>query len=134
MHELSLVEGILDAVREKAEERGGRVRSFKVRVGELAQFDVRVIRDLLAELRDGTPLQGARVTVEVEGAKLRCLSCNEELRFEDIARRVPPDEREIIHFLPELVSSYFRCPRCSKSYFEIREGRSVTVAEVVLDV
>lgn len=134
MHELSLVEGILDAVQGKAEERGGNVRSFRVRVGELAQFDIQVIRDLLAELRNGTPLQGARVTVEIEGAKIRCLSCNEEWRFKDVASQVPPDEREVIHFLPELVSSYFRCPSCSKSYFEIREGRSVTVAEVVLDV
>jgi hydrogenase nickel incorporation protein HypA/HybF len=134
LHELSLAEGIIQAVSEVADERGGKVKSFKVRVGELAQFDIRLIRELLAELKVGTELEGATVVVQPEGCKVRCKSCNSEWQFADLAGSLQDEGREMVHFLPELLSSYFRCPSCSKSYFEILEGRSVRVEEVVLDV
>jgi Zn finger protein HypA/HybF involved in hydrogenase expression len=134
LHELSLVEGIIEAVEEEAKGRGGNVRSFKVKVGELAQFDLRLVRELLRELRQGTPLQSTRVRVELERAKIRCLTCNSEWNFDDVIGHMSADEKEVVHFLPELFSCYFRCPSCSKSYFEIEQGRSVRVAEVTLDV
>lgn len=134
MHELSLVEGVLRAVQATAQERGGRVTSFRVRVGELAQFDLRLVRELLREMRKDTPLQAARVRVELERATVRCLSCNADWNFDEVISHMSEDEKEVVHFLPELFSSYFKCPSCSKSYFEIREGRSVSVDEVALDV
>ena len=134
LHELSLVQGIIRAVEDEARERGGKVRSFKVRVGELAQFDIKLVRELLRELRQGTPLQSARVKVEPERAKVRCLSCNSRWSFNAVAGQMSADEKEVVHFLPDLFSCYFKCPSCSKSYFEIEEGRSVRVAEVTLDV
>lgn len=134
MHELSLVEGILDAVRETADARGGRVTSFRVRVGELAQFDIRLVRELIAELKKGTPMKDAKVVVELEKSKVTCLSCNSEWAFDNLVGPMSRNEKEMVHFLPELLSSYSKCPSCSGSFFEIREGRSVRVAEVVLDV
>ncbi len=133
MHELSLVQGIMDAVEETAEERGGRVRSFKVGVGELAQFDIRLVRQLLDDIRKGTPLEGAKVVVEPEKSKVRCMSCGRIWDFQQLAGAMSGDEREMVHFLPELLNSCSRCPSCSKSYFEIEQGRSVRVIEVVLD-
>lgn len=134
MHELSLVEGIIDAVQDTARERNGKVRSFNVLVGELAQFDVRLIRELLAELKKGTQLDGAKVVVKLEKSKFRCLGCNSEWGFDDLVGQLKGSEKEMVHFLPELLSSYSKCPTCSKSYFEIERGRSVRIAGVVLDV
>ncbi len=134
MHELSLVQGIMDAVAETASEKGGRVKSFRVEVGELAQFDIRLVRRLIQDLKAGTPLEGAKVVVEKEKSKVKCLSCGKVWTFRDLAEPLSGAEKEMVHFLPELVSSCSKCPSCSKSFFEIEEGRSVRVAEVVLDV
>jgi len=133
LHELSLVQGIIDAVEETAEERGGKVKSFKIGVGELAQFDVRLIRQLLDDIRKGTPLEDARVVVEPEKSKVKCMGCGKSWAFQELVGSMSGDEREMVHFLPELLSSFSKCPSCSKSYFEIAEGRSVKVIEVVLD-
>ena len=134
LHELSLVEGIIDSIRETAQQRGGRVRSFRINVGELAQFDLRLIRELLKELSKGTPLEEAKAEVKSERSKVKCLSCGSVWRFDDLLHPMSEDEKEVVHFLPELMSSYSRCPSCSKSYFEIEEGRSVRIAEVIFDV
>ncbi len=109
------------------------MKSFDVRVGELAQFDIRLVRELLTELKKGSPLESAKVTVKSEKSKVRCLSCNSLHGFDELIGPLPRNEREMVHFFPELLSSYSKCPSCSKSYFEIERGRSVRVAEVVLD-
>jgi len=134
LHELSLVQGIINAVGETASEKGGRVLSVKIGVGELAQFDIRLVRSLLKDLKKGTSLEGATITVEPEKSKVKCLSCGRIWNFQELAGPISSDEREMMHFLPELLNSCSRCPSCSKSYFEIEEGRSVRIIEVVLDV
>jgi Zn finger protein HypA/HybF involved in hydrogenase expression len=124
----------MDTVKEIADEKGGRVKSVRVGIGELAQFDTRLVRRLLEDLKEGTSLQGAKVTVEPEKSKIRCLSCGRRWDFRELAGPLTSDEREMMHFLPELLNSCTKCPSCSKSYFEIQEGRSVRIIEVELDV
>ena len=133
MHELSLVQGIINAINETVDERGGRVLSVRIGVGELAQFDTRLVRGLLNDLKKGTPLEGAKVTVEQEKSRVKCMSCGRIWDFQELAGPITKDEREIMHFLPELLNSCSKCPSCSKSYFEIEEGRSVRIIEMVLD-
>jgi len=133
LHELSLVQGIINAVNETASEREGRVLSVRIGVGELAQFDIRLVRGLLNDLKKGTPLEGARITVAAEKSRVKCLSCGKIWDFQELAGPMSGDEREMMHFLPELLNSCSRCPNCSKSYFEIEQGRSVRIIEVVLD-
>jgi hydrogenase nickel incorporation protein HypA/HybF len=134
LHELALVQGIIDVVQDTVKEKGGRVLNLEVRVGELAQFDLGLVRQLIKEFGKGTPLEGARVAVRSEKSRVKCLSCGHVWSFEDAVRPMSKDEREVVHFFPELLNSYFRCPSCSKSYLEILEGRSVRIAKVTLDV
>jgi Zn finger protein HypA/HybF involved in hydrogenase expression len=133
LHELSLVQGIINAVSESASEKGGRVQSVRIGVGELAQFDIRLVRGLLNDLKKGTPLEEASISVEPERSKVKCLSCGRTWNFQELTDPISSDEREMMHFLPELLNSCSRCPNCSRSYFEIEEGRSVRIIEVVLD-
>ena len=133
MHELSLVQGIINAVNATASERKGEVRSVRIGVGELAQFDIRLVRGLLNDLKRGTPLEEAKISVVAEKSRVKCLSCGRVWDFRELAGPISSDEREMMHFLPELLNSCSRCPNCSKSYFEIEEGRSVRIIEVVLD-
>jgi len=133
MHELSLVEGIIQSVGEAAATSRSRVKSVNVAVGELAQFDLRVIRELLAELKKGTPLDGARIQVRLERAKVRCLNCKKEWTFGDIVGPLSKDEKETVHFFPEILSTYSRCPSCRSRYLEIEKGRSVRLVEVIFE-
>ncbi len=134
MHELSLVQGIIDAVQAMAGEKRGRVLSFEVKVGELAQFDLGLVRELLNELKADTSLAGAKVSVRQEKSRIRCLSCGSVWSFDEVAGPISSDGREVVHFFPELVNSYSHCPSCSKSFLEIEQGRSVRIARVDLDV
>jgi len=133
LHELALVQGIVDAVQETAREKKGKVTSFKIEVGELSQFDIRLVRQLLADITKGTPLEGAKVIVQREKCRVRCLGCGNRWGFEQLTGTLSEKNKEMVHFLPELISSCSKCPSCSKSYFEIEAGRSVRVAEVTLD-
>ena len=109
------------------------MKSVRVGVGELASFDIRLVRQLVDDVKKGTPLEGAKVTVEPEESRVKCLSCGSVWSFRDLSGGLSQDEREMMHFLPELLNSCSKCPSCSQSYFEIEEGRSVRIIEVVLD-
>ena len=50
-----------------------------------------------------------------------------------LSGQMSEDEKEMVHFLPELLNSFAKCPSCSRSFFEIEEGRSVRLIEVVFD-
>ena len=130
MHELSLVEGIIQSIGKLASTNEKQVRGVSVAVGELGQFDLRVIRELLAELKKGTPLQDARIQVRLEKAKVKCLNCKKEWTFDAIVGPLSKDEKETVHFFPELLSTYSRCPSCRSNYLEIETGRSVRIAGV----
>lgn len=128
-----IVSGIIEAVSNYAKQEGGRVVRFKVAVGELASFSIELIRELLRNLVKGTELEEAEFSVEAEKAEVRCLSCGATLGFSELIEPLPEDEREMIHFLPELVSSFSKCPRCGGRDFVIESGRSVRVVEVELE-
>ncbi len=116
-----------------AKENGRKVASVEVRVGELAQFDIRLVRELLNDLKGGTPLEGAKVVVRLEKSKVRCLSCGSVWGFKHLIKPMPEDEKEVVHFFPELLGAYSRCPSCAASFLEIVEGRSVRIARVKFD-
>jgi len=133
MHELTLVQGILDSVNESARTEGRKVAGFTIGIGELAQFDRRLLRKLFRDLTEGTPLGDAKASFEFEMAGLKCLGCGNKLSFRDLSGQLSKQEKEMVHFLPELLNSFAKCPTCSRSYFEIEAGRSVRIVEIVFD-
>ncbi len=107
---------------------------FKVAIGELAQFDKNLIEDLLIELVKGTELNSAHMIVNVENAVIKCLYCGSKWGFRELIEPLPDDEKEMVHFLPELLSSFCKCPTCEKSDLEIEKGRSIRIVEVEIGV
>lgn len=130
MHELVIVGGIIEAITELAEKEGKRVARFTVAVGELASFDKKLIEELLNEVKKGTNLENTAVAVEVEEARVLCRSCDSELGFKDLVEPLGENEREMIHFLPELVSSFTYCPKCGGRDLEIKSGRGIRVSYI----
>ena len=134
MHELALAEGIVLNVLDFARKSGRHIVGFRVAIGEFAQFNKRLVEELLIELVKGTELEKADMIVEVERAVIKCLYCNSKWGFHQLIKKLPDDQKEMIHFLPELLNSFSKCPNCGKSDFEIEKGRSVRLVGVELDV
>ncbi len=133
MHELVIVGGIIEAVSELARKEEKGIRSFTVAVGELASFDRKLIKGLLHEMKKGTDIEEAIVKIEVEKAEVTCLACRSIWGFSDLVEPLSEDEREMIHFLPELVSSFSRCPKCGSRDLKIRSGRGIRVSYIEFD-
>ena len=67
-----------------------------------------------------------------EKSRVRCMSCRGTWDSQEMVKQWSVSDRELVHFLPELLNPRTKCPACSKSYFEIEEGRSIRLIEVVL--
>ena len=130
MHELVIVSGIIEAVSDLARKEKKKILRFTVAVGELASFDRSLIEELLNEVKKGSILEDTQVDIEVEKAEVLCKSCESTWGFTDLIEPLGENEREMIHFLPELVSSFSRCPKCGGRDLEIRSGRGIRVSYV----
>ncbi len=130
MHELVIVSGIVEAVSDLARREGKRILTFTVAVGELASFDKNLIEELLNEVKKGSLIEDAEARIEIERAEVLCKSCEAIWGFSDLIEPLGENEREMIHFLPELVSSFSKCPKCGSRDLEIRSGRGIRVSYV----
>ena len=128
MHEWALAEAVIAAALETAQkERLKEVSALKVKLGELQQVDREIFENALSEILrlEKPPLRGARCDLEIEKAAFRCRACRREWKLESALRGKDHEETEAIHFLPEMIYVYVRCPGCSSPDFEILRGRGV---------
>ncbi|WP_434731019.1 hydrogenase nickel incorporation protein HypA [Thermogladius sp. KZ2Tp1] len=126
VHEWSLAEALLRYV---ASVYGPRIKSLKLRVGVLQSIDKEVLLFSIRELAGLYNVSLGDVVLEDEEAVFKCNRCGYEWSFNpgDLGQEV----RESIHFLPEAVFAYTRCPRCGSRDFKVVKGRGLEVAEVV---
>ncbi|MBS7646956.1 MAG: hydrogenase nickel incorporation protein HypA [Candidatus Bathyarchaeia archaeon] len=128
MHEWALAEAIISSVNKLAEKEGlTEIKEVKIKVGELQQIEVEILEFALSELKTGK-LKGAKFVIEMVKAKLRCRVCGNLWGFS----RNKLDEQSIdaIHFVPETVHAYIKCPNCGSPDFEILDGRGVLLESV----
>ncbi len=144
MHEWSIAEAVCRAAVELAKARGAkRIVELRVRVGELAQLDLRILREALGVLAEDSILQGARIEVEVERAEMRCNKCGYRCGMAELLSTLISSTPEIVdedgardlplHYYPGLIYALGRCPRCGSRDFEVRGGRSVEIERVVVE-
>lgn len=119
MHEWAIAHAVLLSMAD-AYRRGAR--RFRVVLGELQNIDVDALRGYIDELMRQEGLE-VEVHYEVEKAVLRCNRCSHRFLLDETGLR--EDEREAIHFLPEAVTAYVRCPRCGSSDLSVERGRGV---------
>lgn len=106
MHELALAEGILDIVREYAEERGAaRVSRVGLLLGELTGVEETSLAFAFEALARGTPAEGAALAMRRVPLLGRCADCGRERRVEAYT---------------------FLCPRCG-GVLELVSGRELRV-------
>jgi len=142
LHEWSIAEGVVRTVLAYAEERGiAKVEEVVVSVGELSQLDLEIMREALSMFSGGTLLEGAKFVFVIERAKFKCSRCGATWGFDEVRDSV---EKEVgvrvsdveggedlpLHYLPELVYAYTKCPRCGSRDFEVVGGLGVKIVRL----
>jgi len=90
MHELSLANAILTAVRSEAAQRPGLcVRTVGVRVGELAGVDPDALSFCFEALVRGTDLEPLRLAIEPCPRRQRCSHCGHSFTVVDCSVACP---------------------------------------------
>jgi hydrogenase nickel incorporation protein HypA/HybF len=115
LHELSIIQGIIEAVSESAEGANAKaVKAVYLRVGALAG----VVKDALLFSYDlatqDTLLQGSELIVEELPVLVFCQVCGKDVE------------------LPGVQS--FRCPACHTLSGVIRQGRELEVRQIEIEV
>lgn len=131
MHEFALAEAVVLAVIKTADvEELTAVTSVTVRVGELQQIKKDVFEFALREVHSDDPrLADTRMAVETVPARFCCRVCKHAFTMGEVGER-DADAAEAIHFVPELVHAFMRCPSCGSPDFEVIEGRGVDIAQI----
>ncbi len=107
MHELSLVQSILETVMEQAEiHHLKKIKKVKIVVGEMTSAMPEALQFAFKVLSRDTSASGAVLEIENRPIKLTCGECH-------------------LVFNPEGLK--YRCPECISSRTEILEGRELFV-------
>jgi hydrogenase nickel incorporation protein HypA/HybF len=114
MHELSIVESVVDAVTETAAAYpGARVLAVKLRVGVLAAV-VQESLEFCWELATvGTPLAGAALVVNKVSIVVHCAACGRDAELDGVQS--------------------FRCPNCGELAADLRQGRELEIESIEIE-
>lgn len=126
VHEWALAESIVNYLVDQGLRR---IRVLRLRLGLLQGVDKEI---LLFSLREVASMQGVEigeVAVEDEEPVLKCNTCG--YTWSMPASALSDEEREAVHFVPEAIHAFTRCPRCGSRDFTVVKGRGVSLVEAV---
>jgi hydrogenase nickel incorporation protein HypA/HybF len=133
MHEWALAEAVISTILNVAKKNNAKkIVEAKIKIGNLQQIDPDILTFAFQELVKNTPLKKTEVKLEPEGANFKCRVCGFEWGFENVMNGLEVNESEAIHFVPDLVHTFIRCPRCNSPDFEVKRGRGVWVEYVTI--
>jgi hydrogenase nickel incorporation protein HypA/HybF len=112
MHELSIAEGLVDAVkRECLAYPGARIRAVTVRIGALRQVEPSSLHLAYDALIKDTPLAETRLEIEPVPARARCRQCRTEF---------------------DVTEEWFLCPACDAGGADLVTGRELDLVRLEL--
>jgi len=91
MHELSIVEALIEQVEKEVERSGhrGRVTGLDVSIGRLSGVNPDSFRFALEMLAPGTLLEAAEIRIAEPRATCRCPSCGAATEVDELAAQCP---------------------------------------------
>ncbi len=120
MHELSMAQGILNAVLETAEANDAiKVTDMVIEIGKLAMLNPEQLKFMLGVLCKDTIAENAEIVIEDVDVEIKCYNCD----FEGIA-----DVDDSDHYAPMIL-----CPKCESHRVEVLNGRDVTVKNISIE-
>lgn len=132
LHEWALAESIIDFLDNYLKKKHcTRVKRLVIKLGELQTIDKEV---LLYALNNLAQLRGVYIDEIVfrrEEVVLKCRKCGNNWRFS--VENVSEEVREAIHFVPEVIHSFTKCPFCNSRDFDIISGRGLQIASIEVE-
>jgi hydrogenase nickel incorporation protein HypA/HybF len=128
VHEWALAEGVISTALSTAKEKGmTEIIRINIKIGELQQIDMEIFEFALKEINQPqrSMIAKAKIEIEEEEAVLKCRICGHEWAFSNVFNKLGEEERESIHFVPEVAHVYITCPACKSPDFEFVKGRGV---------
>ncbi len=113
MHEMSIVMGLVDIIKEEMERHGAkRLCSVRVKIGKLTAVVPEALNFCFDIITKGTPMEGAKIIMEFPPLKAYCIDCNKEFEIEEYV---------------------FRCPSCGSEKILTDGGRDLSIEELEVD-
>lgn len=107
MHEVSIVEGLVDILKETAQQHGlTKITGVKLRIGAMRQIVPEALRFAFEIVGKGTVAEGATVTITDVATRARCSACSSEFLVED---------------------SCFVCLSCGSGQVTVTEGKELYI-------
>lgn len=130
MHEWSLAEAVLKSSVKEAKKRNLRkLLEVKIVLGELQGIEEEIVKFGLDSLKKGTIAEEADFIFINEKVTFKCRNCQNRWTLKE-ANINKHTIKESIHFVPEVVHSFIRCPRCGSPDFEVVRGRGIYIKEI----
>ncbi|HDJ51535.1 MAG TPA: hydrogenase nickel incorporation protein HypA, partial [Thermoprotei archaeon] len=101
-------------------------------LGELQSIDEEILKYALENLKRGTEVENVEFELVKEEVEFKCRRCSNTWKLSDLREELSDDIRESIHFIPEVVHSFIRCPRCGSRDFEVVRGRGLYIESIVV--
>ena len=141
MHEWSVSEGIVRAaLAAVAKNSLKKVEEVVVYVGELAQLDISILQEAVKVFSENTVLERSYFRFEVVKAKFECKKCGATWTLKDVIKTIEEEtkasrildeeggERDLpLHYMPEIVYAFSKCPKCGSRDFEVVSGLGIKV-------
>jgi hydrogenase nickel incorporation protein HypA/HybF len=114
MHEMSIVEALLDLVRDELRPYpDARVRVVRVRIGQLRQVEPTTLEFCYKAATADTPLAGSRLEIQPVQATARCEVCSLQFDVEE---------------------DWFECPRCHSISTRLLAGDEIELTSLEIAV
>lgn len=138
MHEWSLAKGIVMSVLDEKNKNGASgIKRVEISVGEISQIDIETLKYALENISKGTDMEKANIVIEMEKTELKCRNCGYIWNFEESKKYLEPvgvDGDNALHYLPESISIFIKCPICHGNDIEIIGGKGVKVKKIIMEV
>ncbi len=145
MHEWSIAAGIVGSLASLQKERNARVRKVEVGVGQLSGIDVDTLRYALCSLGDTEGLKGVDYSVTINEGRFKCLKCGHEWNFNESRETLKEISKETcgveepdglespLHFFPQLITVFLKCPKCGSSDIDVIGGMDTVIEGAILE-
>lgn len=112
MHEISLARALLRQVEElRLSHRAAGVRSVRVSIGDFSGVEADLLESAFCQLTQGTPAEGADLSIERVPLAARCAVCEHEFPVQ---------------------AYHFVCPRCDARDVRIVRGEELMLETLTL--
>jgi hydrogenase nickel incorporation protein HypA/HybF len=114
MHELSIVEALIDQVTQELDRAGqqGRVLQLDISIGRLSGVHPDSVRFAFELLAPGTILDDAKIVIEEPKAVSHCHACGTQVEIDDLV---------------------LDCPKCHSDAITIEGGREMILQSIEIE-